>query len=77
MEDVRTKAAAAFVGIVDEAELAVRMCEANYSLVRPDGMSGAEALDAMEPDVKAGWLRAAQAAMLYFKETFAQAKPVN
>ena len=75
--DVREKAGTAFVGMIDVAELAVRMCEANYSLVRPDGMSGAEALDAMEPEVKAGWLRSARAALLYIADSFAQAKRVN
>lgn len=77
MDDARTKARTAFVGMIDEAELAVRMCEANYGLTRPNGMNGTEALDAMEPEVRAGWLRSARAALLYFADALARAQRVN
>ena len=52
---------------IDEAELAVRMCEASYGLERPTP-SGKQALDAMATDCREGWLRAARAAIAYFRE---------
>jgi hypothetical protein len=52
---------------LDPAELAVRLCEANYGLVRP--MADAkEALAAMEPEVRQAWLRSAAVAADYFRE---------
>lgn len=58
---------AALIVEVDPAELAIRMCEASYGLVRP--MPDArEALEAMDEDCRDGWLRAAQAAIDYLSE---------
>jgi hypothetical protein len=56
-----------FVIEIDPAELAVRLCEANYRIVRPmpDAKS---ALAAMDEVVRAGWLRSARAAAEYFTE---------
>jgi hypothetical protein len=62
------KAALAYVVEISEAELAVRMCEANYSLTRPPGCTSQEALDAMDADVSAAWQRSARAAMDYWRE---------
>ena len=53
---------------LDQAELAVRLCEAAYGLERPPGMSAAAALAAMDPEPRAGWLRAAHTAVRYFIE---------
>lgn len=53
--------------IVDPAELAIRLCEANYMLTRPMP-DAVQALAAMDPDVRAGWLRSAKAAADYFAE---------
>lgn len=50
---------------MDEAELAVRLCEANYGLKRPEGLSARAALDAMDDEVRAAWRRSAVAAMEY------------
>lgn len=52
---------------LDQAELAVRMCEASYGLTRPMP-SAVKALAAMEEDSRAGWIRAAAAALNYFHE---------
>jgi hypothetical protein len=67
------KVKAKFVPI-DVAELAVRMCEASYGLRRPPGMTGSQALEAMESDCREGWLRAAHAAMDYWSECIDAAK---
>jgi hypothetical protein len=65
------KVKAKFVPI-DVAELAIRMCEANYGMRRPPGMTGSQALEAMESDVREGWLRSARAAMDYWTECIEQ-----
>lgn len=52
---------------IDIAELAVRMCEANYGLTRP--MADATlALEAMNDAPRRAWLRSAEAAAAYFGE---------
>ncbi|MGE0575401.1 hypothetical protein [Reyranella sp.] len=56
-----------FVAIVDPAELAIRLCEANYRLKRPTP-DARHALAAMDEDVREGWLRSAKAAADYFAE---------
>jgi len=58
---------------VDPAELAVRLCEANYCLERPCP-DARQALDAMDEEVRLGWLRSAQAAADYFVELINNAK---
>ena len=61
---------------VDAAELAVRMCEASYGLVRP--MPSAQiALDSMTPECREGWLRAAAAAVEYIKQCIDVGKQVQ
>ena len=55
------------IATVDPAELAVRLCEANYRLKRPSP-NAAEALAAMDPEVREAWLRSAKAAADYFVE---------
>lgn len=57
----------ALITEIDGAELAVRMCEASYGLVRPTPSARA-ALNAMEPEVREVWLRAAHAAVGYWQE---------
>lgn len=52
---------------IDPAELAIRLCEANYDIKRP--MPDALAtLDAMDDDVREAWLRSAKAVADYFCE---------
>ncbi|MBY6244084.1 hypothetical protein [Methylosinus sp. Sm6] len=61
---------------IDPAELAVRMCEANYGLTRP--MADArQALAAMTPEVREAWLRSAKAAADYFVEIVNAAKKTH
>ena len=52
---------------IDPAELAIRMCEANYCLRRPTP-DAAAALAAMDEEARAGWPRSARAAAEYFAE---------
>jgi roadblock/LC7 domain-containing protein len=59
--------ASAFVATIDPAELAVRLCEANYLLKRPMADANS-ALAAMDEDVRIAWLRSAKAAADYFVE---------
>jgi hypothetical protein len=67
------KAKEKYIASIDEAELAVRLCEACYGLHRPPGMTVAQALAAMEPDSREGWRRAARAAMEYWNECITSA----
>ena len=57
---------------IDPAELAIRLCEANYGLRRPTPDAGA-ALDAMDEDIRTAWLRSAKAAADYFAEIINEA----
>lgn len=59
---------------VDPAELAVRLCEAQYGLKRPQGSSAREALDGMDEEVRLAWLRSAKAAADYFVDLINDAK---
>jgi hypothetical protein len=52
---------------IDPAELAIRMCEANYCIARPTPNADA-ALAAMDTEVREAWLRSARAAAEYFAE---------
>jgi hypothetical protein len=61
-----------FIAEFDEAELAVRMCEANYRIVRPYP-SAIHALENMDEDVRAAWHRSARAALEYFFECIERA----
>ncbi len=65
------------VAAISEAELAVRMCEANYNLRRPAGSTAEQALDGMEPEVRDGWRRSARAAMDYWRECIQQMQQTN
>lgn len=53
--------------VIDADELAVLMCEASCGLTRPQGMNGHEALEAMEPECREAWRRAAFVAISYLK----------
>ena len=66
------KPRAVFVAEIDQAELAVRMCEASYGLTRPPGLSANEALAAMDRECSDGWTRAAVTALLYVRECIAK-----
>jgi hypothetical protein len=66
--ELATKVRAKYLAPIDEAELAVRMCEASYQLKRPPGLTAVGALKAMEDDSRDGWRRAARAAMEYWRE---------
>jgi hypothetical protein len=59
---------------MDAAELAVRLCEANYGLKRPAGLTAQQALDAMDDDVRQGWQRSAVVAMEYLSECVSAGK---
>lgn len=50
---------------LDQAELAVAIVEAMFSVDRPAGESAGECLNGLEPEVRAGALKAALAAMDY------------
>lgn len=63
--DDAAKAKRALIIEIDPAELAVGMCEAAYQIKRPAGKTARQALDAMEPECRAGWLRAATFAGTY------------
>lgn len=65
-----------FVAEIDPAELAIRLCEANYLLKRPTPDATA-ALNAMDEDVRAAWLRSAAAAAEYFRDLLNQAQRVS
>ena len=55
------------VAMIDEAELAVRLCEANYRIVRPYP-DPQHALANMDDDVRVAWQRSARAALDYIGE---------
>ena len=62
---------------IDPAEMAIRLCEANYGLKRPPGASAAEALAAMDEEPRLAWLRSARAAAEYLAELINSAGEVN
>jgi len=64
------------IAVCDPEELAVRMCEASYGLKRPTP-DAKEALAAMEPECREGWLRAARIALIYMGECIADAQRVQ
>lgn len=61
---------------IDPAELAVRLCEANYGLTRPRS-DARESLDSMNEEVRVAWLRSAKAAADYFAELVNSAQKVQ
>jgi hypothetical protein len=74
----RAKAAGTkHVAQIDQAELAVRMCEASYGLCRPPGMNARQALAAMEDESREGWMRASVAAMEYWRECIQQMRQTS
>lgn len=79
MREVKTakEAGMKIVAKISEAELAVRLCEANYGLRRPAGLTAEEALEHMDERVRDGWRRSAQAAMLYWAECISTMQPMN
>lgn len=60
---------------VDVDELAVRLCEANYRIVRPRHLNATEALAAMDADVRDGWQRSAHVAVGYLMQCIARSEP--
>jgi hypothetical protein len=73
MQPALKKATAKYIAPIDPVELAVRLAESYNALKRPEGATGMQALLAMEKDSQDAWLRAANAAMLYWKECIANA----
>lgn len=65
------------VTAVSEAELACRMLEAAGNLKRPDGVSADAALNELEREDREAWLRAARAAMTYWRECIKHAQQPN
>ncbi|HYJ44055.1 MAG TPA: hypothetical protein VEW06_06325 [Xanthobacteraceae bacterium] len=61
----------------DQMELAIVMLESAMRLERPPGMTALEALESMEPDARALWLRAAAAALQYFEHAINNASPIQ
>jgi len=68
MSDIARKVAAKYVAPIDPVELAVRMLEAAGQLKRPEGATPAQAFFSMDTEDQEAWLRAAHAAMLYWRE---------
>ncbi len=62
---------------ISEAELAVRMCEASFGMKRPTGATAAQALNGIDDDVRDLWLKAARAAMEYWRECIKQSQRVS
>jgi len=62
---------------VNMIELTIRICEACHNIRRPKGASARQALEAMDDDCAEGWMRAAQAAMLYIHECLNEGRPVS
>jgi hypothetical protein len=77
MVDPRQKAAARYVGAVDEAELTCRLIEAAAQMKRPEGATARVVLEHTDPETVAAFGRAARAAMLYWAECFSNMKSVN
>lgn len=76
----RTSAAkvkAKYVAPIEEAELAVRICEALNGMRRPLGSTAVEALNGMEPEDRAAYRRGAVAAMEYWRECIESASRSN
>lgn len=71
------KSAAKYVAPIDPVELAVRLAEAYNEMKRPAGATGAQAFFSMEQDAQDAWLRAANVAMLYWRECIANANNVS
>lgn len=53
---------------LDQDELALRMLEAATNMVRPKGLAPTECLQKINPQIVAGWQRAAAQAIAYFAE---------
>lgn len=62
------KVKAKYVAPIEEAELAVRICEAVNGLKRPPGSTAFQALAGMEPEDRAAYRRGAMAVMEYWRE---------
>lgn len=58
----------------DEAELVCRMVEAFHLASRPPGVSAADAVSAMEPETRDGWLRVSVVVHGYWTEIMANAR---
>jgi len=69
--------AATHVIVIDEAELICRMVEAMWGFTRPPGLSAHDALAAMDPEARAGWLRVTVAIRAYWDETAFNAPRVH
>jgi hypothetical protein len=67
----------AFVAEIDPNELAVRMMEAGHGAVRPEGVTAADLIDALEPAMRAPLLRMARAAAEYIAERIGKASTVD
>ncbi len=62
---------------ISESELAVRMCEASCGMKRPRGATAAQALNGIDGDSRDRWLKAARAAMEYWRECIEQSQRIS
>lgn len=77
MSGLNRKQTATLISEVSEAELAVRLIEANGGVRRPTGKTPEAVLRGLRremPDVEAGATAMARAAILYMAECFANAR---
>jgi len=65
------------VSELDEAELGIRILEASLRQERPEGMSGRQALNALDDDSRERCIAGARAALEYFQERIGALQPVN
>lgn len=65
------------IAAIDPAELAVRIVEASARIKRPPGKSARECLDSLPLEDRDDVLRAANAAMDYWRECIEQMQDVN
>jgi hypothetical protein len=62
------KTKAKYITAIDPMELAVRLAESYNSLKRPPAASTSQAFFSMPTDSQDAWMRAANAAMEYWRE---------
>jgi hypothetical protein len=68
MSDIAAKTEKKYITPIDACELAVRLAESYNRMKRPPGASGAAAFFSMEQEAQDAWMRAATAAMDYWRE---------
>lgn len=77
MTQALKKATARYIAPIDPVELAVRLAESYNGLKRPEGATSKQSFLSMEKESQDAWLRAANTAMLYWRECIAAANSTN